>query len=130
MSNNASYTQNGLPGYGIAQGSIAAIFGTNLGPAQLQQANFALPTALAGTSVRIQAQGTAIDAYLLNTSVSQLAIGVPSNTLAGSATLTVTYRGTASQAVPVEIVPGALGIFTLNGAGNGPEVVTDANYQP
>src|SRR5438309_10287612 len=52
--NAASYTRTGLPNSGIAPGSLFVVFGTELGPAVLQQANgFPLPPALGGTSVRI-----------------------------------------------------------------------------
>ena len=36
--NSASYLQQGLPGSGIAQGSIFTIFGRGLGPSALVQA--------------------------------------------------------------------------------------------
>src|SRR3974390_2418979 len=50
--NNASYAPRGLPNSSIAQGSIFAIFGSNLGPAALaQQPSYPLQTTLGGTSV-------------------------------------------------------------------------------
>src|SRR3954449_1153425 len=71
--NAASYTRTGLPNSGIAPGSLFVVFGTELGPAVLQQANgFPLPPALGGTSVRITVDTTSVDAFLFYTSAFQL----------------------------------------------------------
>ena len=48
--NAASYALPGAPNSGIARGSMFVVFGTELGPADLQQATgFPLPTSLGGT---------------------------------------------------------------------------------
>jgi hypothetical protein len=52
--NAASYRTPGLPGSGIAQGSIFTVFGTGLGPAtSLEASSFPLPISLGGTSLAI-----------------------------------------------------------------------------
>lgn len=48
---------------------------------------------------------------------------LPSNTPAGSGTLTLTYSGQSSSAVPIQIVPSSFGAFTQNQAGSGPAVI-------
>src|SRR4051794_14215928 len=70
--NAASYTRSELPNSAIAPGSIFVVFGTELGPAALQQASgFPLPVTLAGTSARVTVGPTTVDAIVLYTSASQ-----------------------------------------------------------
>lgn len=89
--NAASYTLRGLPGFGIAQGSMFVLFGTNLGPSSLLQVSaFPLPTILGGTFIRAIVGGTAVDAIMLYTSASQVAAILPSNTPVGNGTLRLT----------------------------------------
>ncbi|MBK5293538.1 MAG: hypothetical protein JJE04_17915 [Acidobacteriia bacterium] len=126
--NNASYLRTGLPGSGIAQGSIFATFGTGMGPAELTQTGFPLPAELAGTSMRISVGGNEVNAIMVYTSAGQLASVLPSNTPVGNGVVRVTYNGQTSQPFPIIVVRNALGLFTLNGAGSGPAVLTDANF--
>ncbi len=126
--NNASYLRTGLPGAGIAQGSIFATFGSGMGPAALTQSGFPLPADLAGTSMRISVGGNEVNAVMIYTSAGQLASVLPSNTPVGVGVARVTYNGQASAPFPITVVRNALGLFTLNGAGSGPAVLTDANF--
>jgi len=128
--NAASYAPAGLPNASIAQGSIALVFGKNLGPTNLVQAGFPLPTTLSGTSVQITVGGTTVRGLMIYTLAGQLALVVPSSTPTGTGTLTVTYNNQTSAAAPITVVRSSFGIFTLNQAGSGPAVVTDANYAP
>lgn len=110
----------------IAQGSIAVIFGKNLGPAALVQASsFPLPVQLppsGGTRVSITANGNTFSGYILYTSAGQVAFILPSAVPAGLATVTVNYNSGASNGVKVQIVKSAFGFFTKNGQGTGPVV--------
>ncbi len=120
---NASYLPLEVPNSGIAQGSVFAIFGRNLGAAGTAKAEaFPLPTELAGTSVRVTVEDTSVDAYLLYTTPTQVGALLPSRTPAGRGTLTLSYGGQTSSAVPIQVVPTAFGIFTQNQAGTGPAV--------
>ena len=132
VTNAASYVAAGLPGAGIAQGSIFVVFGTNMGPATLIQAGAPRPTAagLSGTRVRITAGAANFDAPMIYTSAGQVAAIMPSNVPVGPASVIVLFNDQASSPFPVAVVRFALGIFTLNSAGTGPGVVTDANYSP
>jgi uncharacterized protein (TIGR03437 family) len=128
--NSASYAPVGLPSSAIAQGSIFVIFGTNMGPSALMQAStFPLPTALGGTSMKVTVNGTTTNPIMIYTSANQVAAIMPSSTPVGTGTLTLTYNGNSSSAVPVTVVSGSFGIYTLNEAGNGPGIITDANYK-
>ena len=126
--NNASYARPGLQGSGIAQGSIFAVFGERMGPATLVQAGFPLPTTLEGTSIRVTSGNTGVNAFLIYTSAGQLAAVLPSNTPVGNATAQVTYNGQTSEVFPFNVVARSFGIFSINGAGSGAGVVTDANF--
>ena len=122
--NTASFTPDGLPNSGIAQGSFFAVFGQNLGPGNLVP-NAALPlqTELAGTSMEVTVNGTAVTPFLFFTFSGQLAGVLPSNTPVGQGTLTVTFNGETSEPVAIEVVKSAFGMFTRNQAGFGPAIV-------
>ena len=67
--NAASYALSGLPNSGIPQGGMFIVFGTNLGPATLQNAtSFPLPTDLVGTSISVTVSGTTTEAIMIYTS--------------------------------------------------------------
>src|SRR5438552_1171628 len=77
--NVASYAIPGLPNSSIAQGSIFVIFGSNMGPATLQQATaFPIPTTLGGTSVTITSGSQTFQAPIIYTLAGQVAAILPS----------------------------------------------------
>ncbi len=127
--NSASYALPGLPNSSIAQGSIAVVFGTGLGPATLTpSAGFPLSATLAGTSTSITIGGKTVTPYLLYSLATQLAIVVPSSTPVGTGTITVTYNGQTSAPGPITVVASSFGVFTLNAQGTGDPVATFADY--
>jgi uncharacterized protein (TIGR03437 family) len=129
--NNASYAPRGLPTSGIAQGSIFAIFGTNLGGGTLaQQQSYPLSKALNGTSIKVTVGGTSVDAIPIYTVANQVGAVLPSNTPIGEGTVVVTYSGQTSASHAITVVPSSFGTFSINQQGTGPAVVTDANYVP
>jgi len=124
--NAASYA-SGIPPYGLAQGSLFSIFGTDLGPAQLIQAwAFPLQTSLGGTSVQILAGGIKYDAFLLFVSSGQVNAILPSNVPIGLAQVTVGYNGITSQPAMVRVVKTSAGIFFQSV--NGSEMAIAQNY--
>ncbi len=126
---NASYLPSGFPNSGIAPGSIFAVFGKGMGPSTLARANsFPLLTALAGTSIKVTVAGTTVNAIMLYTVDGQVGAILPSSTPVGDGTLTVTYNGQTSAAVPIHVVKSAPGIFAVNQAGSGPGIITDLNF--
>ena len=127
--NSASYRTPGMPGSGVAQGSIFIVFGTGLGPASLVEATtFPLQTTLGGTSVSVTVGGTQLSAFMLYTYSYAVAAILPSTTPVGSGTFTVTYNGQISAPAPIQVVASAFGIFTLNEQGSGQAIATDVNY--
>jgi len=126
---SASYRTPGMPGSGVAQGSIFIIFGTGLGPTALVEATtFPLQTTLGGTSVSVTVGGAQQDAILLYTYSYAVAAILPSTTQVGSGTFTVTYNGQISAPAPIQVVASAFGIYTLNEQGSGQAIATDTNY--
>lgn len=124
--NAASYGQPGMPNEGVAQGSIATAFGTNLGPVEGNyQGTLPLPKTWAGVSVQITVGGTTVDAYPIQLFGTQISFVVPSNTPVGTGTVTVTVNGTSGTG-PIKVVANNLGIFSNNFSGEGPGVVDDA----
>jgi uncharacterized protein (TIGR03437 family) len=124
--NSASYLAPGLPGSGIAQGSIFTISGTGLGPDTGTAAPgvFPLPTTLAGTSVNITANGAKSNAVILYTSSLQISAILPSTTPVGAAEVTVTFNDQTSNdqtsaPITIQVVAGAFGIFTFNSVDSG-----------
>jgi uncharacterized protein (TIGR03437 family) len=128
--NAASYVIRGLPNANIAQGSMFVLFGNNIGPAKIANAfAFPLPTTLSDTSIQVTVGGTATKAIMLFTVSSQVAAILPSTTPIGSGTLTLTFNGQTSNAVPINVVASTLGIFTRNQSGSGPGVLFNFNSQ-
>jgi uncharacterized protein (TIGR03437 family) len=122
--NAASYVPSGLPGEGIAQGSMFVVFGQNMGPDELVfPGTLPLLTEMDSTSIRVSVDGVTADAYMVYTSANQLAAVLPSNVPTGQGTLTVSYNGETSLPAPILVVDHSLGIFTRNTAGSGPAIV-------
>jgi uncharacterized protein (TIGR03437 family) len=127
--NAATYRDMALPGAGLAPGSIAILQGVNMGPAKLSIADKAFQSkTLSGTSVSMNINGTNYDGLMYYTSASQVAFLVPSNTPSGSGTVTVTYNGQAGPAAPFRIGLNNPGIFTVTSDGQGPGIITFADY--
>jgi len=131
LQNNYSYILPGLPNYGIAPGSIFVIIGTGLSssapPVLQSSAPPGLLTTLNQTSVAVTVNGVTTTPALYYTSANQLAAVLPSNTPAGTGTITVTYNGQPSAAAPIRVVANAPGLDTLYGTGNGAGVATDTS---
>ena len=128
--NTASYITPGFPNAGLAQGSMIAIFGRNLGPASIAQAGaFPLPTELGGTSGKITVGGQSLDLVMVYSLATQVGAIIPSNTPVGAGQLTITFNGQTSASYAVQVVGSQFGIFTINQGGSGPAVVQNVNSE-
>ncbi|HZU27783.1 MAG TPA: hypothetical protein VFA04_19790 [Bryobacteraceae bacterium] len=122
--NAASFMPQGLPGGGIAQGSIFAVFGSGLGPAQgLQQTKFPLSLTLGGASLTVTQGSATVNPIPVFVGSGQINAIMPSNAPLGAASLQVTVNGQQSNPLPIIIVNNAFGIFTANGSGMGSGVL-------
>jgi uncharacterized protein (TIGR03437 family) len=102
IQNNYSYLLPGTPNYGIAQGSIFVLYGTNMAPAGLLQQSFepALSRNLGGVSIKTTVAGTTTEAIPYYVSPTQIAAILPSATPVGTGSMTVTYNGQTSRHSP------------------------------
>lgn len=124
VTNNASYLPGCATNGGVAQGSLFAVFGREIGPPALAQVrSFPLNTSLSGVSVRIAMKGAAYDAWPLYANSTQVGAILPSRVPAGDGMLTLTYQGRAAEPVPIRVRPIAPGLFTVNSRGNGQAAV-------
>ncbi len=129
VENAASLLVPALPNSAIAQGAIFVVKGSNLGPANISIAPAAFQsTSLSGTSVAVTVNTTTLNAPLYYTSDGQVAALLPSNTPTGRGTVTVVYNTQTSPAAPITVVANNLGIFTVDSSGQGPGIVTYADY--
>jgi len=132
VQNNYSYILPGMPNYGIAPGTLFIVVGTNLSssaaPVLQSSAPPGLPKSLNQTSISVNVNGVTTNPPLYYTSATQLAAVLPSTTPVGDGTITVSYNGQTSATAPIHVVPGAIGLDTLYGTGNGLGLATDANF--
>ena len=111
--NAAGGLNPGLPGYGIAPGSLISIEGTTSGSPQT--ATFPLTTNLNGVSVRISVNGQDVDALMAGITPTRVLAVVPSFTPTGSGTLAVT-DGSGTTALAMTIVNRNFGLFAQRAA--------------
>lgn len=124
--NNYSYTLPGLPNYGIAQGSIFEIWGTNLSSQTTPLLNPPLQSKLNGVSISVTVNGTTTNPLFYFQSPTQMDAILPSATPVGTGTITVTTSAGTSAAFPIQVVASAFGLLTAN-SGSGPAVGFDAD---
>ena len=70
--NSASYMSPGLPGGGIARGSVFSIFGSNIGPASSPSLAFPLQTTLGNVSVTVSSGSNVVHAIPIYVGSSQI----------------------------------------------------------
>ena len=127
VQNNYSNIVADLPNYGIAQGSIFFIKGSNLAPGTTSLQNVPLKATLNGVSIQVTVNGITTSPLIYYLSATQIDAILPSGTPVGTGTITVGNNGLASAAAPIQVVQSAFGLLTLNGAGTGMIAGFDAN---
>lgn len=128
LSNNYSYILPGMPNYGIAQGSIFAIFGSHLANTQTNLQSPPLGVSLGNVTVTVTVNGATTQAILYYVTPNQIGAILPSATPVGDGTITVN-DGLGSGSAPIHVVQSAFGILTLNGVGTGAAAAFDVNNQ-
>jgi uncharacterized protein (TIGR03437 family) len=124
VTNAASYAQGPL-----AVGEIVAIFGKNLGPAQLVVGWFddsaTMVRALGGTEVTFNG----VPGPLLYSSDGAIGSIVPFEVAgAGNIEVQVSYTGQVSAKVTMKSASAAPGVFTADASGSGPAAILNADY--
>ncbi len=123
--NNYSYIPAGFPNSGIAPGTIFLLFGSGMSDAPAgnvtlnSSAGSGIPTTSAGASLSVTAGGKTFTPGIYYATPGQIAAVLPSSTPTGNATITVTYKGQASNSFSFQVVPYALGFDTYYGTGSG-----------
>jgi trimeric autotransporter adhesin len=121
---NAASNQTGA----IAPGEIVVLYGSGVGPSQLQQyqlnANGLVPTSLAGTSVAFNG----IAGPVLYASPTQVAVVVPFELSGQSAQVIVNSEGQITAPVTVPLAAAAPGIFTGNSSGQGQAAALNEDF--
>jgi uncharacterized protein (TIGR03437 family) len=131
--NNYGLVPAGFSNSGIAPGSLFIVKGAGLANPAAQALPLQdptkgpLPTTLNGASVQITSNGVTVTPVFYYAIAVQLALVLPSNTPAGSATLTVSYGGQTSAPASFQVVQNAMGFDTYYGTGSGLGVAQ--NYQ-
>lgn len=106
----------GLPGYGIAPGSLISISGTTSSDAQTGA--FPLSANLNGVSVKVAVGGQELDALMVSITATRVLAVVPSQTPSGAGKVRVTDAN-GTKELDVIIVPRNFGIFSQKAsAGN------------
>jgi uncharacterized protein (TIGR03437 family) len=121
--NAASFTAPGLPGAGIARGSIFTIFGRNLGPAAPLIAGFPIGGSLGGVSLEVCAGTNCQPVLPLFVSAGQINAILPSNAPLGRVTLRARVNGVNSNFLAIDTIEASPGLFAINAAGFGPGIV-------
>jgi uncharacterized protein (TIGR03437 family) len=102
----------------LAPGSLASGYGTGLATGQPASATYIWPTTIGGTSVSIvDLDGVTTQAPMLYVSSTEIDYQIPDTVALGPATVTVTTADGTTNSGPVNVVPSAPGLFTVNTSG-------------
>jgi uncharacterized protein (TIGR03437 family) len=115
----------------VSPGEMVVIYGTGLGPAYL--GGMALNSSgfistLYSTNAVISVRFNGFAAPLVYTSSTAIAVMVPYEITGSTAQIAVTYQGTTSASVTVNVATAVPGIFTADASGVGQAVVIN-NYE-
>ena len=126
--NAASLMPAGLAGGAVARGSIFLITGKNLSSTDATpDLSDPLQTVLGGVSVTVTQGSTTVNAIPLVLTPTGVSAIMPSNAPLGAASVRIIYKNVTSNPMPVRIVATQYGIYTANGAGNGPAMAAIDN---
>ncbi len=135
--NVASNIPIGMPNYGIARGSLFAVYGANLGPDSVVVSPLPLPitSGLLGTTVQISGPGGNATAPIYLARSDIVVAVLPSNAPLGNTTVVVTYKGQLGT-YPITVTQSNFGIATTNRSANngigvlGAATVTFSDFRP
>ncbi len=128
--NVASVQAASFTGPALASEAIVAAFGTNLAAATQVATELPLPTALAGTTVRVRdSLSQEMFAPLFFVSPEQINYQIPSGIANGPATVLVTNQQGATSSGDVMIETTAPGLFSANADGQGVAAATVLRFR-
>ena len=115
--NNSSLIPAGFPNSAISPSTLIQILGSGLsdfGDATLHDSLNTLPLTLNGASVTVTVGNVTVHPALYYATPVQIDAVLPAATPTGTATVTVTYKGTVSNTFTTQVVTAAPGITTYN----------------
>ncbi|HEV2687537.1 MAG TPA: hypothetical protein VGV35_03255 [Bryobacteraceae bacterium] len=118
--NGASFT-----GDAVSPGELIAIFGYNIGPAQLANAQFDATGHVTTTLSDTQVFFDGIAAPVLYTSSNQAGVIVPFGVAGPQTQVEVRYQGQVSFPIMIPVVQATPAIFSLDGTGGGPGAIVN-----
>jgi uncharacterized protein (TIGR03437 family) len=122
---NAASNQNGA----VAPGEIVALYGSGLGPSQLQlyqlDASGRIPRSLAGTTVLFGNQ----PAPVIYASPAQTSVVVPFGVAGQAVQVVVQSQNQTAAPITVPVAAAALGLFTADASGHGQAAALNQNLQ-
>jgi len=113
--NAYSFIGPGLPNYGIAEGSIFTILGTNLSEFTASQ-GVPLQGSFMGVTIDVAVGSATVQAIPYFVSSGEIRAILPSKTPVGDGTLTLTSGGQTASA-PIHVVQSAFGLLALSDPG-------------
>jgi uncharacterized protein (TIGR03437 family) len=123
---NAASSQNGP----VAPGEIVTLYGSGLGPSQLQtyqlDANGRLAKTLAGTTVLFGNQ----PAPVIYASPAQTSVVVPFGVIGQSVQVSVQSQNQTAAPMTMPVAAAAPGLFTADASGHGQAAALNQNLQP
>jgi uncharacterized protein (TIGR03437 family) len=114
IENIYNFVLPGMANYGIAQGSIFALLGTNLTTSTASQ-GVPLQTAFQGVEIAVTVNGATTNAIPYSVSPQRVTAILPSKTPVGDGTVTVTSGGQQTASGPIHVVQSAFGLLTVPG---------------
>jgi uncharacterized protein (TIGR03437 family) len=124
--NAASYAPADFPGGAIAQGSIFAVFGAALGPANPLSASASpLQKTLGGVSITVTQGATTVNAIPLYVSATQVNAIMPSNAPIGAVQVVVKYNNLSSLPSTAQVAKTNVALFTIPFSGMGPGAIVN-----
>ena len=118
VANGASFLANA-----VSPGEVLAVFGANLGPAQLTNMQMTAGGQVTNTLASTQILFDGISAPMLYTSGNQLGAIVPFGTAGPTTRVVVLSQGQSSSPVTMPVLPATPAIFSLDGTGGGPGAI-------
>ena len=107
----------------VSPGEVLAVFGANLGPAQLTNMQMTAGGQVTNMLASTQILFDGVSAPMLYTSANQLGAIVPFGTAGPTTQIVVLSQGQSSSPVTMPVLPATPALFSLDGTGGGPGAI-------
>jgi uncharacterized protein (TIGR03437 family) len=114
----------------VSPGEVLAVFGANLGPAQLTNLQMNAGGQVTSTLANTQIFFDGVSAPMLYTSANQIGAVVPFGTAGPTTQVVVSSQGQSSSALTMPVLPATPALFSLDGTGGGPGAILNQDGSP